>query len=72
MKPSAVGGVVALVVVLVDQIVKAGVLVHFGSSEVDPSPLGPFLNLTLQIEPGHFVQLVRPRFRLWGRSRWWR
>ena len=52
MKPSAVGGVVALAVVLVDQIVKAGVLAHFGSPGVDPSPLGPFLNLTLQMNRG--------------------
>ena len=52
MKPPAVGGVVALAVVLVDQIVKAGVLTHFGSSGVDPSSLGPFLNLTLQMNRG--------------------
>jgi signal peptidase II len=52
MKPPAVGGVVALAVVLVDQIVKAGVLAHFGSPGVDPSPLGPFLNLTLQMNRG--------------------
>jgi signal peptidase II len=52
MKPSAAGGVVALAVVLVDQIAKAGVLAHFGSPGVDPSPLGPFLNLTLQMNRG--------------------
>jgi signal peptidase II len=52
MKPPAVGGVVALAVVLVDQIVKAGVLAHFGSPGVDPSSLGPFLNLTLQMNRG--------------------
>jgi signal peptidase II len=52
MKPPAVGGVVALAVVLADQIVKAGVLAHFGSPGVDPSPLGPFLNLTLQMNRG--------------------
>jgi signal peptidase II len=52
MKPSVVGGVVALAVVLVDQAVKAGVLAHFGSPGVDPSPLGPFLNLTLQMNRG--------------------
>jgi signal peptidase II len=52
MKPPTVGGVVALAVVLVDQIVKAGVLTHFGSSWVDPSSLGPFLNLTLQMNRG--------------------
>jgi signal peptidase II len=52
MKPAAVGGLVALAVVLVDQVVKAGVLAHFGSPGVDPSPLGPFLNLTLQMNRG--------------------
>ncbi len=52
MKPAAVGGLIALAVVLVDQIVKAGVLSHFGSPGVDPSPLGPFLNLTLQMNRG--------------------
>jgi signal peptidase II len=52
MKPPAVGGMIALAVVLVDQIVKAGVLTHFGSSGVNPSSLGPFLNLTLQMNRG--------------------
>jgi signal peptidase II len=52
MRPSAVGGLIALAVVLVDQIAKAGVLAHFGSPGVDPSPLGPFLNLTLQMNRG--------------------
>jgi signal peptidase II len=52
MKPCAVGVVVALAVVLVDQIVKAGVLAHFESPGVDSSPLGPFLNLTLQMNRG--------------------
>jgi signal peptidase II len=52
MKPPAVGGLIALAVVLVDQIVKVGVLAHFGSSGVDSSPLGPFLNLTLQMNRG--------------------
>jgi signal peptidase II len=51
-KPLAVGGVVALAVVLVDQIAKAGVLAHFDRSGIDPSPLGPFLNLTLQMNRG--------------------
>jgi signal peptidase II len=52
MKPPAVGGLIALAVVLVDQIVKAGVLTHFGSSGVNQSSLGPFLNLTLQMNRG--------------------
>ena len=46
------GGVVALIVVLVDQIVKAGVLSHFGRSEVYSTPLGPFLDLTLRWNRG--------------------
>jgi signal peptidase II len=52
MKPPAVGGLIALAVVLVDQIAKAGVLAHFDRAGVDPSPLGPFLNLTLQMNRG--------------------
>jgi signal peptidase II len=52
MKPSAAGGVIALAVVAGDQIVKAGVLSRFDSAGVDPSPLGPFLNLTLQMNRG--------------------
>jgi signal peptidase II len=52
MRPAAVGGLSALAVVLVDQIVKAGVLAHFDSPGVDSSPLGPFLNLTLQLNRG--------------------
>jgi signal peptidase II len=52
MKLPAVGGIVALAVVLVDQIVKVGVLSHFGRSEGDPTPLGPFLDLTLQRNRG--------------------
>jgi signal peptidase II len=52
MRLAAVGGLSALAVVLVDQIVKAGVLSHFDSPGVDSSPLGPFLNLTLQMNRG--------------------
>jgi signal peptidase II len=47
-----VGGIIALAVVLVDQIVKVSVLAHFGGSEVDPTPLAPFLDLTLQLNRG--------------------
>jgi signal peptidase II len=47
-----VGGFIALAIVLVDQIVKAGVLAHFGGSEVDSAPLGPFLDLTLRLNRG--------------------
>jgi signal peptidase II len=52
MKPPALGGVVALAVVLVDQIVKIGVLKDSGPFEVDPMPLAPFLDLTLRWNPG--------------------
>jgi lipoprotein signal peptidase len=52
MKPPAVGGLIALAVVLVDQIAKAGVLAHFDRFGVDPWPLGPFLTLTLQMNRG--------------------
>ncbi len=46
------GGIIALAVVLVDQIVKAGVLAHFGRSEFDSRPLTPFLDLTLRLNRG--------------------
>jgi signal peptidase II len=52
MKPAAVGGLIALAVVLVDQIAKAGVLAHFDRFGVNPPSLGPFLNLTLQMNRG--------------------
>ena len=52
MKPPAVGGVVALAVVLVDQIVKAGVLAYFAESDVEPAPLTPFLDLALRWNRG--------------------
>jgi signal peptidase II len=52
MKPPAVGGLIALAVVLVDQIAKTSVLSHFRSSGVGQSPLGPFLTLTLQMNRG--------------------
>jgi signal peptidase II len=52
MKPPAVGGVVALAVVLVDQIVKAGVLSYSMGSDVEPTPLAPFLDLALRWNRG--------------------
>src|SRR5580704_9139326 len=52
MKPPALGGVVALAVVLVDQIVKAGVLSYSAQSDVDPMPLTPFLDLALRWNRG--------------------
>ena len=52
MKPPVVGGVVALAVVLVDQIVKAGVLAYSAGSDVEPTPLTPFLDLALRWNRG--------------------
>jgi signal peptidase II len=52
MKPPAVGGMIALAVVLVDQIVKAAVLSYSAGTDVDPQPLTPFLNLTLRWNRG--------------------
>jgi signal peptidase II len=51
-KLPVLGGMVALVVVAADQIVKAGVLSHSGRSEVDSTPLAPFLDLTLRWNRG--------------------
>jgi signal peptidase II len=51
-KLPVMGGIIAFAVVLVDQIVKAGVLAHFGGSAVDPAPLAPFLDLTLRLNRG--------------------
>jgi signal peptidase II len=52
MKPPSVGGVVALAVVLVDQIVKAGVLAYSAGSKVEPRPLTPFIDLALRWNRG--------------------
>jgi signal peptidase II len=52
MKPPALGGVVALAVVLVDQIAKAGVLAYSAQTDVDPMPLTPFLDLALRWNRG--------------------
>jgi signal peptidase II len=52
MKPPAVGGVIALAVVFVDQIAKVGVLSGIGWSAVDSTPLAPFLDLTLRWNRG--------------------
>ena len=46
------GGVVALAVVLVDQIVKAGVLAYSARPDIDPTPLTPFLDLALRWNRG--------------------
>jgi signal peptidase II len=52
MKLPVLGGVIALAVILVDQIAKAGVLAHFDESEVIPTPFAPFLDLTLRWNRG--------------------
>jgi signal peptidase II len=52
MKPPAAGCLVALAVVLVDQIVKIGILSYSGRSEVNARPLAPFLDLTLRWNRG--------------------
>ena len=58
MKPPEVGGVVALAVVLVDQIVKAGVLSYSARADVDPTPLTPFLDLALRWNRGISFSLL--------------
>jgi len=52
MRLPALGGLIALAVVVVDQIVKAGVLAHSDGSELDSTALGPFLDLTLRWNRG--------------------
>jgi signal peptidase II len=52
------GAIIAFAVVLIDQMVKAGVLGHFGGSEVDPRPLTPFLDLTLRWNRGISFSLL--------------
>jgi signal peptidase II len=52
MKLPVLGGAIALAVVVVDQIVKAGVLAHSDGSGLDSTPLGPFLDLTLRLNRG--------------------
>ena len=52
MKLPVLGGVIALAVILVDQIVKAGVLARSEGSELKSTPLGPFLDLTLRLNRG--------------------
>jgi signal peptidase II len=52
MKPPAVGGLIALAVIVVDQIAKAGVLSYSAQPDVDPTPLTPFLDLTLRWNRG--------------------
>jgi signal peptidase II len=52
MKPSAVGGMIALAVVILDQLAKAAILSYFAETEFDPRPLSPFLDLTLRWNRG--------------------
>jgi signal peptidase II len=46
------GGAVALVVIIVDQIAKIAVLSHSDQLAADSAPLTPFLDLTLRWNPG--------------------
>lgn len=52
MKLPLLGGVIALAVILVDQVVKAGVLSHSDRADVESTPLAPFLDLTLRWNRG--------------------
>jgi len=52
MKPPAIGGLIALAVVIVDQAAKVLVLSRAGQSTVDSTPLMPFLDLTLRWNRG--------------------
>lgn len=52
MKLPVLGGAIALAVIFVDQIVKAGVLSYSAGPGVDSTPLGPFLDLTLRLNRG--------------------
>jgi signal peptidase II len=52
MKPPLLGGIVASVVVLVDQIAKIGILSRSDRLAVDSTPLTPFLDLTLRWNRG--------------------
>jgi signal peptidase II len=65
MKPPVVGGLVALAVALVDQIVKAGVLSYSARPDVDPRPLTPFLDLALRWNRGISFSLFA-RDSAWG------
>jgi signal peptidase II len=51
-KLTVAGGIVALAVVLVDQIVKVAVLAHFAGPEAGARPLAPFVDLTLRLNRG--------------------
>ena len=46
------GGAVALVVIILDQIAKSAVLSHSDQLAADSEPLTPFLDLTLRWNPG--------------------
>jgi signal peptidase II len=52
MTPRQAGGVIALIVVLVDQLAKMEVLSRSGEFGVDARPLAPFLDLTLRWNRG--------------------
>jgi signal peptidase II len=67
MRLPVVGGVVALAIVLLDQIVKAGVLAYFRGPNVDPRPLAPFLDLTLRLNRGISFSMFA-RDSAWGEA----
>ncbi len=52
MKAPLLGGIVALIVVIIDQVVKYAVLARSGQLATGSAPLGPFLDLTLQWNRG--------------------
>ena len=52
MKLPLLGGIVALVVVIVDQIAKIAILSRSDQLAADPAPLTPFLDLTLRWNRG--------------------
>ena len=56
MKLPLLGGIVALVVVIVDQIAKIAILSRSDQLAADPAPLTPFLDLTLRWNRGLFAR----------------
>ena len=57
MKPPLLGGLVALIVVFIDQIAKITVLSHSDQLVANSPPLTPFLDLTLRWNHGISLQL---------------
>ena len=67
MKLPLLGGLIALAVILVDQIVKAGVLSYYNGSDVDLRRWRPFLDLTLRWNRGISFSLFAGDFGLWDK-----